>query len=192
MIGEPEQYGGVGRAGIVGIKKMAKVMLIKSGGFLFGADAHSKEYIRKQPSGSHLELKVTRKHETRRDILNRLSHAIYNQAAKMIDGSEPDDEKAIAKLRHGIPILIHDPLDGVETQEYYRRMLQGVPYEERIDRMRENHRFYIPVTSIMRDDQMSKYIDRMIMDYAQRGVIITTNKDKELEAYDKYHEARKK
>jgi len=165
---------------------VANVTLIKIGGLLYGADDYSKAYIRKQASGAQLTLKLVNKKQTRRDILNRLSHAIYNQAAKMIEGSEPDDEKSYMKLRHGIPVLINDPLDGIETEDYYRRILEGVPYEERIERMRENHRFYIPVTSIMRDDQISKYIDRMIRDYASRGIIIKTKQMQELAEYDRF------
>ena len=158
---------------------MADVTLIKTGGLLYGADDYSKAYIRKQPLGARLTLKVVNKKEKRRDVLNRLSHAIYNEAAKMKGDSYPEDEKAFMKYHHGIPVLRADPSDGEECSDYYRRLMSGVPYEQRIERMKETHKFYIPVTSLMNDSQMSEYIKRMLRSYAQdHGLIILTPKER--------------
>ena len=158
---------------------MVDVVLIKTGGLLYGADDHSKAYVRKQPIGSRLTLKIVNKKEKRRDILNRLSHAIYNQAALMKGDSFPDDEKAYMKYHHGLVVLMDDPNDGAECLDYYKRLMSGVPYEQRIERMKETHKFYIPVTSLMTDSQMSKYVRRILMDYASRGYVILTPKEKQ-------------
>jgi len=162
---------------------MAEVVLTKTGGMLFGADDYSREYIKKQPSGALLKLKVSRPKETRRAILNRYSHAIYREAAKLKQEGFESDEKAECKLRHGIPILINDPEDGEECEDYYRRLMTGLDYEERLARMYESHKFYIPVTSIMTDPQMSKYLDRILKDYARQGYSILTPKERKFINY---------
>ena len=131
---------------------MADVTVIKNGGLLFGADDYSKAYIAKQPSGCILQMKVVNKKLKRRDILNRLSHAIYSEAAKQKGDGYADDEKAYCKYHHGIPVLIHDQDDGEECQDYYKRLLNGVPYEQRIERMKASHRFYIPPNIINRQE----------------------------------------
>ena len=162
---------------------MADVVLTKTGGMLFGADQYSRDYIKKQPGGAMLKLKVSKPKEIRRAILNRFSHAIYREASKLKGEGFESDEKAECKLRHGIPILITDPEDGSECEDYYRRLMTGLSYEERLARMYEDHKFYIPVTSIMNDRQMSKYLERILMDYGRQGCVILTPKEREMISY---------
>lgn len=162
---------------------MAEVVLTKSGGMLYGVDQYSRAYIKKQPSGAILKLKVSNPKKTRRSLLNRYSHAIYREAAKLKQEGFELDEKAECKLRHGIPILINDPEDGAECEDYYRRLMTGLNYEERLARMYEGHKFYIPVTSLMTDDQMSKYLERILRDYARQGYSILTPKEREFINY---------
>ena len=171
---------------------MAEVVLLKTGGMLFGADDYSREYIKKQPIGSLLKMKVSKPKETRRAILNRYSHAIYREAVKLKQEGFESDEKAYCKYHHGIVVLINDPEEGEVYKDFYERMLKGKPYHARIACMHETspHRdeegniiAYTPVTSLMDDKQMSRYLDRILKDYARQGHCILTPKEREFINY---------
>lgn len=143
---------------------MAVLSLVKHGGMLFGADEKSKQYIKRCKRGELLNLNVTSPRKTRRNELNRLSHLMYNQAAAE-KGTEPADEKAYCKYHFGIPTLINPKWDDWEiTQEYYQCLLERFSYEQRIERMYEG-KFYVPVTSLMTDDQIHDYINRCVRHY---------------------------
>lgn len=157
---------------------MAELIFQKRGGMLFPLEEEGRAFVRGLDAVA--KLKVARPREKRRDILNRLSHAIYREAVKLIGHGTEEDEKAFCKLHIGIPILIHDPEDGEECMDYYRRLLEGIPYEDRLERMKENHRFYIPVTSIMDDRQLLQYVKQCVHHYgANHGVVILTPKEKQ-------------
>lgn len=155
---------------------MAEILLQRRGGMLFPVDDQGRKFVRGLDGVARI--KVVKPREARRDVLNRLSHAIYNEAAKIKGDSYPDDEKAYCKLTHGIPTLIHDPEEGEEYMDWYRRLLSGIPYEERLERMKETHRFYTPVTSLMTDEQISRYIKRCVFEYSRQGVVILTPKER--------------
>lgn len=159
------------------VSEMAEILLQRRGGLLYPVDDAGRKFVRGLDGVA--KLKVVKPRETRRDLLNRYSHAIYNEAAKLT-GSTPEDEKAFCKYTYGIPILIHDPDDGAECADYYGRLLSGVPYEQRIARMHEGHRFYIPVTSLFNDFQMHRYIQRCLRHYAEdHGVVILTPRERQ-------------
>lgn len=163
---------------ILRIKTVAEILLKRIGDMLCPVDEAGKAFVRGLEGVA--KIKIVRPRETRLDILNRLSHAIYNEAAKQIDGTEADDEKAFCKYTYGIPILIHDPEDGAECADYYRRLFDGVDYEQRIARMYESHRFYVPVTSLMTDEQLIRYVKRCVRHYAEdHGVPILTPREKQ-------------
>jgi uncharacterized protein YbaR (Trm112 family) len=159
---------------------MADLVLLKAGGMLYGADEASKAYISRSDPGIPLKLKVSQSRKTRKDVLNRLSHLMYSQAAKA-KTSTPEDEKAFCKYRFGIPVLISpDYEDWEETRDYYERLLRGFSYEDRIARMHEGHRFYVPVTSLMSDDQIHDYINRCVNHYAlHEGIAVLLPKEHE-------------
>ena len=162
---------------------MPEVTLTKSGGMLFGADDYSRSYIKKQPQGVLMKLKLVTPKQTRRALLNRFSHAIYREAANLKKEGFETDEKAYCKYHHGIPVLCADPDDGEECVDYYTRLFKGFSYEDRIARMHENHKFYIPVTSLMTDAQMSMYLTRILQDYARQGYAILAPKEREWISY---------
>lgn len=171
---------------------MAEVVLTKSGGMLYGVDQYSRDYIKKQPSGAMLKLKVSKPKETRRALLNRYSHAIYREAASQKQEGFESDEKAECKLRHGIPILIRDPEEGEVYTDFYKRMIGGKPYHVRLACMVDGNPYmdddgnfiaYTPVTSLMTDEQMSKYLERILKDYARQGYSILTPKEREFINY---------
>ena len=162
---------------------MTDLLLFKVGGCLFGADAYSKSYIKKLKIGIH-RYKISAKRETRSDHLNRHSHAIYNEGAKQKQEGYSDDEKAFFKHQIGIPLLCEDPEDGEEYRSYYYdRLFSGLDYEEQIARMRRSHKFYIPVTSLMTDEQMTTYIKRVLDNYAMQGIVIISPRDRQTLLY---------
>lgn len=156
---------------------MAEVTLRKVGGMLFPVDDAGRKFVR--GLNGTAKMKVVKPKETRRDILNRLSHAIYNEAAKQLGDQHPDEVKAFCKYTYGIPTLCHDPVEGEEYMDWYRRLLEGVPYEERIARMHESHKFCVPVTRLMDDFQISRYIKRCVYHFSQQGIVILTPKERQ-------------
>ena len=78
-----------------------------------------------------------------------------------------DDElghKCYCKLHHGIPIL---RAEDAEFREFYDGALKGLAYEHKLQAMK-----YLPVTSLMTKDQLSKYLEAVQRDYATRGVYL--------------------
>lgn len=159
---------------------MVDIYLERHGGALVPVDARGVEVIQALAAGKPVKANVRNPREKRRDILNRLSHAIYREAANQLQQGDETEEKALCKYLIGIPILVNDPDDGDECRDYYERLLAGVPHEERIERMKESHRFYIPVTSIMSDGQIHRYIQRCIHHYAMNhGIAILTPRERQ-------------
>lgn len=159
---------------------MPDIEMVRHGGILVPLNPEGAQIIAALDENKPIKCKVRNPRETRRDILNRLSHAIYNEAARLMGDTSPEDEKAYCKYHYGIPILIHDPEDGEECEDYYRRLLSGLSYEDRIARMHETHRFYVPVTSLFTDQQMHRYVTRCIRHYAEDcGIVILTPKEKQ-------------
>ena len=157
---------------------MAEITLIKSAGMLVPNKA-SQDYVDGLPTGEPIAFTHKTKRKTRRNILNSLSHCIYADAAKQRGDTRAVDEKAEMKYQFGISVLTHDPEDGDECRDYYRRLLSGLKYEERIARMHEGHKFYAPVTSLMTDEQMSEYLTRILQHYAEQGIVILTPKERQ-------------
>lgn len=159
---------------------MPDIEMVRHGGVLVPLNPEGAQVIAALDERKPIRCKVRNPRETRRDILNRLSHAIYSEAARLVGDTEPEDEKAFCKLTFGIPILIHDPDDGAECMDYFSRLLSGVPYEQRIARMHDGHRFYIPVTSLFNDAQMHRFIKRCLRHYAEDcGVVILTPRERQ-------------
>ena len=165
---------------------MTDITVRKSNGTLYPVGGKAVEYFDGLPDGETITITHKNKHKTRRNVLNGFSHAIYAEAAKALGDISSQEAKAQCKYHFGIPILTHDPEDGVECMDYYKRLLTGVSYEHRIARMQENHKFYIPVTSLMTDEQTSEYLTRILQHYAEQGIVILTPKEKE---YLRYPEA---
>ena len=159
---------------------MVDIYMVRHGGCLVPAEPQGAEVLAGLDDQKPIKCNVRNPKEKRRDILNRLSHAIYREAAKQIQHGDESSEKAFCKYHYGIPILIHDPDDGEECRDYYERLFRGVPYEERIARMYESHKFYTPVTSLMDDGQLLRYVRRCVQHYAEdHGVIILTPKERQ-------------
>lgn len=112
---------------------------------------------------------------------NALSHVWYAQLDKeRFQDHEPGYARRYCKAHFGIPLLAEDE----EFSEKYNRLIRKrYSYEEKLEMME-----WFPVTSLMTEDQMSRYLHTMQHVFAPDGVILTTPKDSE---YDQWLKSRK-
>lgn len=94
---------------------------------------------------------------------NAISHAWYNDASKQLKDQTPEEIKCECKLRFGVPILRAEDADFREM--YDAAIKHNLNYEQKLKAMR-----FIPVTSLMNKQQMSRYLEHMQQDFAKRGV----------------------
>ncbi len=90
---------------------------------------------------------------------NSLSHVWYQQVAAKLREDTAEDVKRYCKLRLGIPILRGD----IDFKESYDRTLKGLSYEQKIEIMG-----WFPVTSLMKVEQMSLFLEQIQQHYADR------------------------
>ena len=70
--------------------------------------------------------------------------------------------RCYCKLHHGVPIL---RAESPEFREFYDTAMRGLPYEQKREFMK-----FVPVTSLMTKEQLSKYLEAVQADYATRGI----------------------
>ena len=101
----------------------------------------------------------------RSDDQNRLSHEWYEQVARELREHDALDVKCECKLLYGVPMLRAEDED---FREMYDGMVkERFSYEEKLQLMK-----WIPVTSLMNTDQLSRYLEAVQSAYAKRGVIL--------------------
>jgi hypothetical protein len=114
----------------------------------------------------HRFLRITTKEGAGRTLdQNALSHAWYNEIAQQI-ADTPESVKCECKLRFGVPILRAEDPDFREM--YDNSILRNLTYEQKLKAMR-----FIPVTSNMTKQQLSRYLEHIQQSYAQQGVIVS-------------------
>ena len=155
---------------------MKELQLRVLDGLITPANPDARDYIKNLDNNIH-RFKHYPAKEGRRQVLNRLSHAIYREAAKLYGDRTMEEEKAYCKLTYGIPVLGEDDDDA---RELYEKILSKFSYEEQIELMKDSSKIKVEVTSIMLDHQMSKYIDRMMQGYAEQGVYIVSPEDRRI------------
>ncbi len=94
---------------------------------------------------------------------NSLSHAWYNQISTDLAEQTPEEVKCECKLRFGVPILRAEDPDFAEM--YDASIKHHLSYEQKLKAMR-----FLPVTSLMTKDQLSRYLQVIQYQFAQRGV----------------------
>lgn len=94
---------------------------------------------------------------------NALSHAWYNQISMDLAEQTPEEVKCECKLRFGVPILRAEDPDFAEM--YDASIKRHLTYEQKLKAMR-----FLPVTSLMTKDQISRYLQVIQYQFAQRGV----------------------
>lgn len=93
---------------------------------------------------------------------NAITHAWYGQLARELREDDELGWKCYCKLHHGVSIL---RAEDEEFREVYDASIKGLTYEQKLLVMR-----FLPVTSRMTKEQLSKYAEAVQMDFAQRGV----------------------
>ena len=96
---------------------------------------------------------------------NAISHCWYEQLARELREDDALGWKAYCKLHHGVPIL---RAEDEQFRDFYDRTIKvTLSYEQKLDAMK-----FVPVTSLMNKDQLSKYLKAMQDDFLARGVIL--------------------
>jgi hypothetical protein len=112
----------------------------------------------------HKYLRVSAKAGKDRSLdQNAISHAWYEQLARELHEYDALGWKCECKLLHGVPILRAE--DAEFRQFYDRAIKQSLSYEEKLAAMR-----FVPVTSVMTKQQLSKYLEAMRDHFLRRGV----------------------
>ena len=92
------------------------------------------------------------------------SHCWYDQIAKELGDQTEEEVKCECKLRFGVPILRADDPD---FRDMYDSGIKGLTYEQKLKAMR-----FIPVTSLMSREQLSKYLEHVQREFAGRGIVL--------------------
>lgn len=95
---------------------------------------------------------------------NALTHAWYGQIARELREDDESGWKCFCKLHFGVPLL---RAEDEEFRTFYDASIKALDYEQKLVAMK-----YVPVTSIMTRDQLSKYADEMQKHFASRGVLL--------------------
>ena len=93
---------------------------------------------------------------------NALSHVWYAQLAAKLREYTAQGYKGFCKLHFGIAILREDP----EFTEMYDRIFKPMDYETKLEIMSTPGLF--DVTSLMKTDQMSLYLEQIQQHYADQ------------------------
>ena len=90
---------------------------------------------------------------------NALGHVWYAQVAATLREDTAEGIKCYCKLHFGVPILREDP----DFRERYDSTLKGLTYEQKLKIM-----VWFPVTSLMKVEQKSLYLEQIQHHYADR------------------------
>lgn len=101
----------------------------------------------------------------RSDDQNSISHAWYEQIARELREQSAHEVKRECKLLFGVPILRAEEPDFRE--QYDALVKDRFSYEEKLALMD-----WMPVTSLMTTDQLSRYLEAMQAGYGKRGVVL--------------------
>ena len=108
---------------------------------------------------------VTVREHTKRTLdQNALLHAWMEQAALELPDNDALGWKCYAKLHHGVPILRAEDED---FRAFYDAALKPRTYEQKLEAMK-----FVPVTSLMKVPQMTRFMDAVQADFARHGVIL--------------------
>ncbi len=91
---------------------------------------------------------------------NALGHVWYAQVAATLREDTAEGVKCYCKLHFGIPILRGE---DEEFKQAYNRTLLSLTYEQKLEIM-----IWFPVTSLMKVEQKSLYLEQIQQHYADR------------------------
>lgn len=103
---------------------------------------------------------------------NALTHCWYEQVAQETREDDALGVKAFCKLHFGVPLLRAEDAD---FREFYDvAMKTALSYEQKLKAMR-----FVPVTSLMSQDQIDRYARMVQEHYRERGVWLEYPKQEE-------------
>ena len=96
---------------------------------------------------------------------NSLSHTWYGQVAQELREQSAHEVKRECKLLYGVPML---RAESEEFRAQYDALIKDrFSYSEKLEIMD-----WLPVTSLMNTDQLSRYLEAVQAAYAKRGVVL--------------------
>jgi hypothetical protein len=104
---------------------------------------------------------------------NALWFAFYKRIAEMTQIGDASDARKYCKLHHGVQILLNEDQD---FQAAWYRVMRHLSYEEKLDMMGDCKLFGpdgMPVTSLFNRAQGIAYTERVVADFAARGVVFS-------------------
>ena len=101
---------------------------------------------------------------------NAISHAWDEQLARELREEDALGWKSFCKLHFGVPLLRAE--DEQFRAFYDTAMLKTLTYEQKLQAMA-----YLPVTSLMNKEQLSKYLEAMQGHFIKQGVMLEFPKD---------------
>jgi hypothetical protein len=108
----------------------------------------------KEMYAKHKYLRITVKTgKDRSDDYNALSHVWYAQIANELKDDDALGWKCHCKLHFGVPLL---RAEDDEFREFYDNSIKCLSYEQKLKVMK-----YLPVTSLMTNEQFGKYCKEM-------------------------------
>lgn len=121
-------------------------------------------------------LEITIHGEKRSLTKNALSHVWYQELDKTaFDTYAAGYARRYCKAHFGIPLMAEDE----DFRDRYNSLIRKrFTYEEKLELMD-----WLPVTSLMNEDQMGRYLHTMQQVFAEGGYILTTPKDSEYEKW---------
>lgn len=101
---------------------------------------------------------------------NNLAFKWYKEISDQT-GEEIEDVRARCKLEHGVPIL----RENDDFRKTYDRLVRPLSYPDKIDLIKATD---MPVTRLMRVEQMSRYMDIVFRRHSEIGISLTVPEDR--------------
>lgn len=112
--------------------------------------------------GKSKYIRLTVKSRKRSLDQNALAAVWYEQMAREDRQYDVLGHKGYCKLHHGVPIL---RAEDAEFRAFYDGALKGLTYEQKRAAMA-----FVPVTSLMSAEQLSRYLQAVQDDYGNCGI----------------------
>lgn len=102
---------------------------------------------------------------------NRLSHKWYKEISEQT-GESVEDVRARCKLEIGVPILRQG---SEQFRNTYDRLIRPLDYSDKHAVIRDTD---MPITRLMKVEQMSRYMDAVFQQHAEFGIVLTVPPDR--------------
>lgn len=100
---------------------------------------------------------------------NALSFAWYEQMANELREDSALGWRSYCKLHFAVPIMRSE---DEQFRIFYDTAIKGLSYEQKLEAMK-----FIPVTSLMSKQQLSRYLEEVQADFLKHGVILEFPKE---------------